>query len=115
MIRKSSGNRVLLLTHFPIFFATDGNSGGVGDHVQGSRASRTGSSPNWVWDFLVCCFSGHLLALPAAAGTAAAADRLNRVLTGDPAMGVFRHVDAGYERAQDVANERGVRIPGFNC
>jgi urocanate hydratase len=28
---------------------------------------------------------------------------------------VFRHVDAGYEKAQNIANERGVRIPGFNC
>ena len=40
---------------------------------------------------------------------------LERVLTGDPAMGVFRHVDAGYDKAQRIANERGVRIPGFNC
>ena len=37
-----------------------------------SGASRGGASPKWGWDFLVCCFSGHLLALPAAAGTAAA-------------------------------------------
>ncbi|MET4542586.1 urocanate hydratase, partial [Arthrobacter bambusae] len=29
----------------------------------------------------------------------------------DPGMGVIRHVDAGYDRAIDVANERGVRIP----
>jgi urocanate hydratase len=48
-------------------------------------------------------------------GTDEAAARLERVLTCDPAMGVFRHVDAGYERAEEVANERGVRIPGFNC
>ena len=38
----------------------------------GLRPSRSGASPKWGWDFLVCCFSGHLLALPAAAGTAAA-------------------------------------------
>ena len=37
-----------------------------------SRAARGGASSKWGWDFLVCCFSGHLLALPAAAGTAAA-------------------------------------------
>jgi len=45
-------------------------------------------------------------------GTPEAARRLTRVLTADPAMGVFRHVDAGYEKAQQVAKERDVRIPG---
>jgi len=44
-------------------------------------------------------------------GTELAARRLERVLTNDPAMGVIRHVDAGYERAQEVAEERGVRVP----
>jgi urocanate hydratase len=44
-------------------------------------------------------------------GTAEAAARLQRVLTTDPGTGVMRHVDAGYERAVDVARERGVRIP----
>ena len=39
------------------------------------------------------------------------ARRLERVLTSDPAMGVVRHVDAGYERAIEVARERGVHIP----
>jgi urocanate hydratase len=33
------------------------------------------------------------------------------VLTGDPAMGVIRHVDAGYELADQVATDKGVRIP----
>ena len=33
------------------------------------------------------------------------------MLTNDPAMGVIRHVDAGYDRAVEVAGERGVRIP----
>ena len=45
-------------------------------------------------------------------GTAEAARRVERVLLGDPAMGVLRHVDAGYERALEVARERGVKIPG---
>ncbi|MCA9966988.1 MAG: hypothetical protein KC423_22215, partial [Anaerolineales bacterium] len=40
-----------------------------------------------------------------------AARRLERVLTVDPGMGVVRHVDAGYERAIEVARERGVKIP----
>ena len=44
-------------------------------------------------------------------GTDAAAKRLERVLTADPAMGIFRHVDAGYERAVEVGRERGVKIP----
>ncbi len=44
-------------------------------------------------------------------GTALAAQKLARVLTNDPGMGVIRHVDAGYERAADVAHARGVRIP----
>ena len=44
-------------------------------------------------------------------GTALAAEKLARVLTNDPGMGVIRHVDAGYDRAVEVAGERGVRIP----
>ena len=60
-------------------------------------------------------YSLHAGQVVVADGSDEAAARLERVLTGDPAMGVFRHVDAGYERAEEVANERGVRIPGFNC
>ena len=44
-------------------------------------------------------------------GTALAAEKLSRVLVTDPGMGVIRHADAGYERAIDVADARGVRIP----
>jgi urocanate hydratase len=44
-------------------------------------------------------------------GTDLAAQKLERVLTADPGMGVIRHADAGYERAVEVAGERGVRIP----
>jgi urocanate hydratase len=44
-------------------------------------------------------------------GTALAAEKLARVLTNDPGMGVIRHVDAGYEIAERVAAERGVRVP----
>ena len=44
-------------------------------------------------------------------GTELAARKLERVLTTDPGMGVVRHVDAGYERAIEVARERGVHIP----
>jgi urocanate hydratase len=44
-------------------------------------------------------------------GTDMAAEKLGRVLVNDPGMGVIRHADAGYQRAIDVAAERGVRIP----
>jgi urocanate hydratase len=44
-------------------------------------------------------------------GTELAAQKLERVLTSDPGMGVIRHVDAGYARAAEVARERGVRVP----
>jgi urocanate hydratase len=44
-------------------------------------------------------------------GTPLAAQKLERVLTNDPGMGVIRHVDAGYEEAAAVASERGVRVP----
>ena len=44
-------------------------------------------------------------------GTDLAAQKLARVLSNDPGMGVIRHVDAGYDAAVDVAKERGVRVP----
>jgi urocanate hydratase len=44
-------------------------------------------------------------------GTDLAAEKLARVLTNDPGMGVIRHVDAGYDIAERVAAERGVRVP----
>lgn len=44
-------------------------------------------------------------------GTSAAANRLERVLTVDPGLGVARHADAGYDKAIQVAKERGIRIP----
>jgi urocanate hydratase len=44
-------------------------------------------------------------------GTDMAAEKLERVLTTDPGMGVIRHVDAGYEEAVEVARQRDVRIP----
>jgi urocanate hydratase len=44
-------------------------------------------------------------------GSELAAQKLERVLTSDPGMGVIRHADAGYDRAREVARERGVRVP----
>ena len=56
-------------------------------------------------------YSLHAGMVVVADGTPEAAARLERVLTSDPGMGVLRHADAGYERALEVADERGVRIP----
>jgi urocanate hydratase len=56
-------------------------------------------------------YSIHAGMVVVADGTPDAADRLARVLTTDPGTGVMRHADAGYERAIDVARERGVKIP----
>jgi urocanate hydratase len=56
-------------------------------------------------------YSLHAGMVVVADGTEAAAARLERVLTTDPGMGVIRHADAGYERALEVARERGVRVP----
>ncbi len=53
----------------------------------------------------------HAGQVSVADGTALAAEKLERVLTNDPGMGVIRHADAGYELAQRVAAERGVVIP----
>ena len=59
-------------------------------------------------------YSLHAGMVIVADGTADADRRLERVLTGDPGMGVVRHADAGYARAIEVANERGVAIPMLN-
>jgi len=56
-------------------------------------------------------YSIHAGMVVVADGTENAAGRLQRVLTTDPGMGVVRHVDAGYERAEEVARDRGVRVP----
>jgi urocanate hydratase len=56
-------------------------------------------------------YSLHAGMVVVADGTDAAAERLSRVLTADPGTGVMRHADAGYERAIDVARERGVDLP----
>jgi len=56
-------------------------------------------------------YSQHAGMVVVADGSRLASEKLERVLTADPGMGVVRHVDAGYERAVEVALERGVRIP----
>ncbi|MHB8673923.1 MAG: urocanate hydratase [Candidatus Limnocylindrales bacterium] len=56
-------------------------------------------------------YSQHAGMVVVADGTELARRKLERVLTTDPGMGVIRHADAGYERALEVARERGVRVP----
>ena len=56
----------------------------------------------------------HAGQVSVADGTELAAQKLERLLTNDPGMGVIRHADAGYERAIQVADERGVNIPMHN-
>ena len=53
----------------------------------------------------------HAGQVTVADGTPLAARKIQRVLTNDPGTGVIRHVDAGYERAAEVAAERNVRVP----
>jgi urocanate hydratase len=53
----------------------------------------------------------HAGQVSVADGTPLAAAKLERVLTNDPGMGVIRHVDAGYDRAVEVAADRNVRVP----
>jgi len=56
-------------------------------------------------------YSIHAGQVIVADGTPEAARRLKRVLTADPATGLFRHADAGYDKADQVARERGAKLP----
>ena len=56
-------------------------------------------------------YSLHAGQVSVADGTDEAAKRLNRVLTNDPGLGVARHVDAGYEEAEQTARAKGIHIP----
>ena len=56
-------------------------------------------------------YSIHAGMVIVADGTDEAEIRLRRVLTTDPGMGIIRHADAGYEKAIEVAKEKGVRVP----
>ena len=55
--------------------------------------------------------SVHAGMVVVADGSDLAAEKIARVLTCDPGTGVIRHADAGYQRAVDIAGERGVHIP----
>src|SRR6218665_3681360 len=58
-------------------------------------------------------YSQHSGVVIVADGTPEAARRIGRVLTNDPATGLMRHADAGYEIARDCAREKGLRLPGI--
>jgi urocanate hydratase len=56
-------------------------------------------------------FSQHAGMVIVCDGSEAAKKRLERVLTNDPATGVMRHADAGYDIAIDCAKEKGLKLP----
>ena len=58
-------------------------------------------------------YSQHSGVVIVADGTPEAAQRLERVLWNDPARGVMRPADAGYEEALDCAREKGLHLPGI--
>jgi urocanate hydratase len=60
-------------------------------------------------------YSLHAGQVCVADGSILAHQKISRVLTADPALGVMRHANAGYEKAIEVAKERNVKIPGVTC
>jgi urocanate hydratase len=93
------------------------DAGSVASPYRETEAMRDGSDARATWvsfhhgGGVGIGYSLHAGMVVVADGTPEAAARLERVLTSDPGMGVIRHADAGYERALEVASERGVRIP----
>ena len=95
----------------------------VPDRLRGEFLAAAGPTGPWddrYWNRrLVFSFGGgvgigrslHAGQVCVADGTPLARQKLERVLTNDPGMGVIRHVDAGYDEADAVAADRGVRIP----
>jgi urocanate hydratase len=88
-------------------------SDSVSDWPMLSAMSLVASGATWVALYhgggVGMGYSQHSGQVIVADGTEAAGRRLKRVLTTDPAMGVFRHLDAGYELAHETAVERGVQ------
>ncbi len=60
-------------------------------------------------------YSQHAGLVIVADGTDDAEKRLSTVLNNDPAMGIIRHADAGYDEAVDAAKSGDVKIPGITC
>jgi len=90
-------------------------SDAIGDWPVLNALLNTASGASWVsfhhGGGVGIGYSLHAGMVVVADGTAEAERRLSLVLTNDPGTGVMRHVDAGYERAVEVAEERGVKIP----
>jgi urocanate hydratase len=90
-------------------------SDAIGDWAVLNALLNTASGATWVsfhhGGGVGIGYSLHAGMVIMADGTDEAAGKLQRVLTNDPGTGVMRHVDAGYERAVEVARERGVKIP----
>ena len=76
-------------------------------HEGGWVARLKAALPKALYELLEMGYSLHAGQVIVADGTPAADARLQRVLTADPAMGLFRHWDAGYETARQTAVERG--------
>ncbi len=78
----------------------------------------TGSGASWVsfhhGGGVGIGYSLHAGQVTVADGTDEGAQRLNRVLTNDPGLGVARHVDAGYEEAIETAQDTGINIPSLH-
>jgi len=72
---------------------------------RGRRGCRFTTGAGWIGRSI------HAGQVCVADGTELSAQKLAKVLRNDPGMGVIRHVDAGYEVAENTAEERGVRIP----
>jgi urocanate hydratase len=87
-------------------------SDAVGDWPILNALSNTACGATWVsfhhGGGVGMGYSLHAGQVIVADGTKEADKRLERVLTADPAMGIFRHVDAGYEEAKTTAKERNV-------
>ena len=112
------------------------DSGSVASPFRETESMRDGSDAiaDWpVLNALLNCSSGatwvavhhgggvgmglsiHAGAQVCADGSAASARRCELVLTNDPATGVMRHADAGYDEARSAARARGVRVPMLNA
>ena len=91
--------------------------GGDPQYLKFDRATTTGvriGSGSVIREHVTINRSIHAGQVSVADGTPLAAQKLERVLTNDPGMGVIRHCDAGYAHAQEVAIEKGVHVPMMN-
>jgi len=90
-------------------------SDAVGDWPILNALLNTASGASWVsfhhGGGVGIGYSLHAGQVSVADGTPEASRRLNRVLTNDPGLGVARHVDAGYEKAEETAEKKQIKIP----